>query len=308
VPRSSSIAADGLLLAAALFLVPLAGWALIAASPQRIDEVIEAAGRGYGLYAAYAPFYVAFFAATLVWEWARPVVPSSIAWRGMRDDLLWVVVKPCLDAAVASAGIMAGLWLHYHLLGGATLGMARTWPVAAQIAVAFVAADLLLYLTHVARHHVPVLWRFHAVHHSQTRLNFFTEDRNHPIDVLLTRMPIVIIMRLLGVPPGLGFTMVMLTWWHGRFIHANVRCRFGPLRAILVTPQSHRIHHSCEPAHRDKNFGTHLAIWDRLFGTQHPDDRVYPATGIAGERPDVGRSSIASLGRELARPFDAPRS
>ena len=286
-----------------MLALPAAGWVLVCYYPWRIERLVGETRDVYVGYVTHAPLYLALLFGTLLAERLRPVLPTANAWRGMREDLCWVIAKPLFDAAIAATGIILALWVHARLLGGVTLQLVANWPRPALIAIAFVAVDFLLYVTHVIRHRVPLFWRFHSVHHAQTRLNFFTEDRNHPIDVLLTRMPIVVVMAILGIPRQLGFVVGMLSWWHGRFIHANLRARLGPLRVILVTPQSHRIHHSCDPAHRDKNFGTHLAVWDRLFGTQHPDDEVYPPTGVAGLPSPREGSNVAALTRELVRPF-----
>jgi sterol desaturase/sphingolipid hydroxylase (fatty acid hydroxylase superfamily) len=64
----------------------------------------------------------------------------------------------------------------------------------------------------------------------------------------------------------------------------------------LVTPQSHRIHHSIEPEHQDKNFGSLFSIWDFMFGTQVTAWRDYPETGIADQAfPHETSGDIASL-------------
>ncbi len=82
----------------------------------------------------------------------------------------------------------------------------------------------------------------------------------------------------------------------------------GPLKYILVTPQSHRVHHSDQPEHIDKNFGNFLSIWDFIFGTQVRDFEVYPATGVhdkAVPRPahaTLGHAAIA-WGAMLVYPF-----
>jgi sterol desaturase/sphingolipid hydroxylase (fatty acid hydroxylase superfamily) len=80
------------------------------------------------------------------------------------------------------------------------------------------------------------------------------------------------------------------------------------LRYVLVTPQSHRVHHSIEPEHQDKNFGAILSIWDHLFGTQYRKYDEYPDTGITDNsfphedsfRP--GRAAVTMTG-QLIYPF-----
>lgn len=67
--------------------------------------------------------------------------------------------------------------------------------------------------------------------------------------------------------------------------HANVRLGFGPLTSFVAGPQWHRIHHSVEAEHRDKNFSTFFPFIDRMFGTYYaPAPDEYPATGIGPER------------------------
>jgi hypothetical protein len=69
-----------------------------------------------------------------------------------------------------------------------------------------------------------------------------------------------------------------------RLQHANLSWGFGPLGAILVSPQYHRIHHSRDREHHDCNYGDLLTIWDRAFGTMYHKPGVYPPTGLDGVR------------------------
>ena len=65
--------------------------------------------------------------------------------------------------------------------------------------------------------------------------------------------------------------------------HSNLRTNYGWLRYVLVTPQSHRIHHSTLPEHHNMNYGVNLSIWDHLFGTQYRNYDDYPVTGLGDE-------------------------
>jgi sterol desaturase/sphingolipid hydroxylase (fatty acid hydroxylase superfamily) len=68
--------------------------------------------------------------------------------------------------------------------------------------------------------------------------------------------------------------------WAARAYHAPIRSNYGWLRFVLVTPQSHRVHHSILPKHHHSNYGTVLCVWDRVFGTAWPEVDVYPPTGL----------------------------
>jgi sterol desaturase/sphingolipid hydroxylase (fatty acid hydroxylase superfamily) len=113
----------------------------------------------------------------------------------------------------------------------------------------------------------------------------------------VTLAPIMYLpLAVLNLDFDLAVWIVLGVEWYARISHANLRTHFGPLRFALVTPQSHRIHHSLERRHRDQNFGTLFCIWDRLFGTQWPGHDEYPATGIADESfPSESAPGIANL-------------
>jgi len=56
---------------------------------------------------------------------------------------------------------------------------------------------------------------------------------------------------------------------------------FGLLWWMLSSPQYHRIHHSLEPQHINKNFAVWFPVWDILVGTAYrPRRGEYPATGL----------------------------
>jgi hypothetical protein len=94
---------------------------------------------------------------------------------------------------------------------------------------------------------------------------------------------------------------VIFQRWYTPFYHGNIRTNLGPLKYILVTPQSHRVHHSLDAGHRDTNFGALFSIWDFILRTQCKDFDVYPETGIE----DKGFPHEAKLGMKnlLLTPF-----
>jgi sterol desaturase/sphingolipid hydroxylase (fatty acid hydroxylase superfamily) len=138
-------------------------------------------------------------------------------------------------------------------------------------------------------------------------MNLFTDLRVHSVEYLIaqTIMFIPLFMFPLDYPTIMGYGAFMI--WYTRLIHANVRTNFGPLGLVFVSPQYHRIHHSIEFRHRDKNFGVITTIWDRLFGTIYPARDEYPQTGVDGvvfslERM-TPRAWAVSLFDQLIYPF-----
>jgi sterol desaturase/sphingolipid hydroxylase (fatty acid hydroxylase superfamily) len=154
-------------------------------------------------------------------------------------------------------------------------------PVAAVIgalAAAYV-GDFVYYWCHRAQHAVPWLWRFHAVHHSVREMSGATAY--HHVSESLVKLTLYTApLAFLTQDP---FALPVMGWMvsiQGYYVHSPTRLTFGPLGRLFVDNRFHRIHHSIEPRHFDKNFGVFTTLWDSLFGTAH-----FPA---AGEWPDTG--------------------
>lgn len=154
--------------------------------------------------------------------------------------------------------------------------------LAAFLATAFV--DFFYYWFHRLQHRSRFLWRFHSVHHSIVELN--TLNNFHHFSEELLRYPFVSFPAALLMPvdPGLQpMLLVIFLRLQGQLIHTNTRLDLWWLRPILVDNRMHRIHHSMEMRHRDRNFGAFTGLWDVLFRTAYlPGRDEYPATGVQG--------------------------
>jgi lathosterol oxidase len=144
-----------------------------------------------------------------------------------------------------------------------------------------VVADLAEYWIHRLFHVVPFLWRFHAIHHSSTSMDWLAGSRLHLFDVVITRAFVFAPMYALGFAPQPLTVYLVFVAFHAVFLHANVRFRFGRLAWVFGTPRFHHWHHSAEIM--DKNFAIHLPVIDWLFGTLFlPGDRWPKTYGIEG--------------------------
>ena len=172
-----------------------------------------------------------------------------------------------------------------------------------QIVVAVVLLDLVTYALHRAFHQAPLLWRFHAVHHTDLDLDVSSASRFHTGEVLLSSAVKLGFVTLAGIPPAglLVFEVVMLAC--AQFQHANVRVPASVESVLwdtLVPPAMHRIHHAPDRRDTDSNYGTILTLWDRLFGSfnrRAPD--ATPAFGI----PAMRDPERLGLGRLALLPF-----
>jgi sterol desaturase/sphingolipid hydroxylase (fatty acid hydroxylase superfamily) len=163
--------------------------------------------------------------------------------------------------------------------------------------VSALALDFFFYWFHRLQHS-GLLWPQHLLHHSDTALNVTTTQRAHFLEHFLIpifmTLPLALLFRLPAVDL-IWIAAIPAAWAY--FVHMNIRVNFGPLWWLLTSPQYHRIHHSIEPKHFDRNFALWFPIWDLLFGTAYrPRAGEYPATGVSGV-------DVTTLSQAAALPF-----
>jgi sterol desaturase/sphingolipid hydroxylase (fatty acid hydroxylase superfamily) len=129
--------------------------------------------------------------------------------------------------------------------------------------------DFAYYWCHRLQHAVPFLWRLHAVHHAIEELNgtncyhHWSEGLIRPIFMLI---PLALLIQL-KVPEVMAISILTGSW--GQFVHLKAKLSFGPLDRLFVSPAFHRVHHSRNALHYDKNFAGVFSILDIVFGTAH---------------------------------------
>lgn len=137
------------------------------------------------------------------------------------------------------------------------------------VAAAFLGLDLFSYVWHRANHRIPLLWRFHAVHHSDAAMDVTTSGRFHVAELgigALVRLPMLYLFGVSTTALVLyETTLVTVSMLH----HSTITLgRFDRLfRIVFVTPTVHSIHHSRDPGLYECNFASVLSFWDRLFRT-----------------------------------------
>jgi sterol desaturase/sphingolipid hydroxylase (fatty acid hydroxylase superfamily) len=169
-------------------------------------------------------------------------------------------------------------------------------PAAVAIPIAVVLVFVGNYWGHRLTHAVPILWRFHSVHHSIERMDWLAAARLHPLDSAFTQAFTILPLFLLGYDGRVFAGAAVFVTLLAIFQHANVRFRFPGVRWIVNTPEWHHWHHAIDAEARDTNFG--LPIVDKLFGTAYlPNDRRPTGFGVHDPVPQDGYL------RQLAYPF-----
>jgi sterol desaturase/sphingolipid hydroxylase (fatty acid hydroxylase superfamily) len=143
-----------------------------------------------------------------------------------------------------------------HDLGGGPLA----W------AAAIIGWDFIYYWNHRMMHEIRGMWAIHVVHHSSERYNLSTALRQPVADVFGVRLPYGLLARV-GIRPALidqarGINLLYQYW-----IHTDVIRSIGAGEEVLNTPSHHRVHHGSNRQYLDRNHGSILIVWDRLFGT-----------------------------------------
>jgi len=217
------------------------------------------------------------------------------------QDLVWFLYETVLRALIVVTYVELLMLLYAKYFSFLTITSLRQTPGWLRFLVGVLLVDFLYWSQHYCNHKVPFLWRLHSLHHSQRELNFFTDFRYHVLEYVVRQTFLVIPLLILRVDPPVIVFLLIFQQWYSRFYHGNIRTNLGILRYVLVTPQSHRIHHSVEPEHRDTNFGAIFSIWDFALGTQYRNYEQYPDTGIPDQEfPHETTISLKSL---LLTPF-----
>lgn len=170
-----------------------------------------------------------------------------------------------------------------------------SWPMPVQIIVALLVYEGTSYWQHRALHAKDRLFRFHALHHSGSRLNFVRAVRFHAVDIGTASFVAYIPLVLLGTQEDVFTILGVLLSALGMLQHANIRMRTPWwLDRLVCTPAVHRLHHSRVRSESDRNFGNTVMLFDMLFGTYGAPDRPAPdEVGIADD--PVPRGFIAQV-------------
>jgi sterol desaturase/sphingolipid hydroxylase (fatty acid hydroxylase superfamily) len=173
------------------------------------------------------------------------------------------------------------------------LNVESWWPGVTSIPVVsfliyLILLDFVDYLYHRASHAFNWWWQLHALHHSQTVMTAWSDNRNNILDDIMRATFMAFFALLFGVSPGQFIMLIALSQFIQSWQHANIKVHLGPAKYLLVSPIFHRMHHAVGYGHEaiDKpgvlggcNFGILFPWWDMLFGTAVFTKEVYP-TGV----------------------------
>ncbi|WP_158094077.1 sterol desaturase family protein [Erythrobacter tepidarius] len=209
--------------------------------------------------------------------------------RGWLTDTQYFFASHALAQLMSVAVLAPAVALGEMLAVPSAQAAVQSLPWLVQFALCVLVADLAQYGVHRAFHAIPLLWRFHKVHHSVETMDWLAGSRLHLVDVIVTRGLVLLALLVAGFAETALYAYLALVSFHAVFIHANFAPRSRWLERWVAMPRFHHWHHGVEPEARDVNFAVHLPVIDRWFGTYHlPEGRWPGGYGIAGERAPEG--------------------
>lgn len=245
-------------------------------------------------------------------------VPLERSFRARRQGHLRPGIALDLAYFVLQFMFMLGLFFAlHHWMAGALRGPAwvtvtvSELPLPVQAILVIVTGDLALYWGHRLSHRVPLLWRFHGVHHTSTHLDWIAAYREHPLDGIYSQLLFIGPAAFMGVLPLTIMPLLVFRGLWAVLVHCNVRLPLGPLGLFLGDPVLHRWHHANRET--EHNFANLAPYLDLLFGTHYrPDEEDYllgadglPKTFLSQLIPGVSYVE-APLRKLLRRPPPAP--
>ena len=229
---------------------------------------------------------------------------ARFLYPGWATNLGWYFVNSLAVVFLLGPPTALIAWGAHALVPAAITSAAAALPLGVKMVLAMVVGEVGFFWGYRLCHQLPILWRFHAVHHSAEHMNFLVNMRAHPVDLIFTRVCGMVLLYssglvgVVGPNPTLIPALVLFIGSMWSFlIHANVRWRLGPIEHIISTPAFHHWHHSRND-HIDRNFSSMVPLIDRVFGTFYLPKHWPAEYGTDTPMP-------ASLHGQLLEPFAA---
>lgn len=233
------------------------------------------------LFATEIPLYVVIYSIGALIERTRPVQKRQ-PWQDLVFDAAYAACHSLIVFALGPFVSVVAM-LAVNAAGGGFIALRDDGLYVIPSVIACVLArDLLEYLFHRAQHAIPLLWEMHSLHHSEEAFNVMTGHREF---WLVAPLKIALLYPLIGIlfyVPVKVAVISGIVFAVSHFVaHLNLRVSLGPFTLLVANPKFHRIHHSLQPEHYNKNFSDLLPLWDVLFGTVWvPGKNEFPETGL----------------------------
>jgi len=215
------------------------------------------------------------------------IVPESVKSnnRITKNLSLWLcnsLLSPLIVLPITLYAVNLGV----NWRSGAFGGWFDSWN---GLLIDIVILDLWIYWWHRANHRLPILWRFHRVHHLDQWLDVTSAVRFHFGEVFLSALVRSVVILCLGIPLVSVIIFEGLILINAGFHHSNIRLPVKLERVmscVVITPSIHWVHHHAIQLDTDSNYGTIFSFWDRVFGSKSKNNRTLDMIIGLDERSD----------------------
>jgi sterol desaturase/sphingolipid hydroxylase (fatty acid hydroxylase superfamily) len=210
--------------------------------------------------------------------------PQKIFRKEFLIDLGYYFLNSLLPKLLLILPMSMVAWGVHHFVPSGIYGWGVGLPLTTRFIAMLIVGEFGTYWGHRWMHEIPVLWRFHAIHHSAEEMDWLVNTRAHPLDMVFTRFWGLLPIYMLGLAQPTGSTVDMVpllyaiigTVW-SFFIHANVGWRFSWLEILVSTPAFHHWHHTKDGTeYINKNYAAIFPWMDKLFGTFYLPEKQWP--------------------------------
>lgn len=282
--------------------------------------VLSLGGVVIGLRAGISPGLVLFAQSVLnilVIAGLETLRPARPEWalhddRALLGDLVHSLLGSVAAGSLGRALLNSGLALLAAALSSTARGSVgpafMEWPIAhwhpaLQFAVFLLYVELVGYWYHRSMHSLPVLWRFHFIHHNPERMHVLKSGRVHWLTGIFGVFLKYVLPVALAAPPECFVAYAAATNIFGTTTHANFRHRVPHfVHYVLNTAGVHHLHHSTDLDPGNSNFGNIVSVWDLVFRSfRHPDNLPLAEVGV--DHPVLAQGLAAELLGPVLAPF-----
>lgn len=193
-----------------------------------------------------------------------------------------------------------------------SIGMLNQFQLTSwlEIMITLLFLDFAIYCQHIISHKWNLLWRLHQIHHTDLEFDASTAVRFHPLEIIISMAYKVACIYIIGANPVAVIAFEIILNATATFNHSNINIPVKIdkyLRWILITPDTHRIHHSTVRSETDSNYGFSISLWDRLCKTYVAEPEKTQTTIEIG-LPCYRKQNELSFIQLLLLPFKSPLS
>jgi sterol desaturase/sphingolipid hydroxylase (fatty acid hydroxylase superfamily) len=249
-------------------------------------------------------FFLGIFIIIALWEFIAPRRPLNYSKPVRWYSNIGIVFLNNLIIRILFPVLATGLAAMCHEKGWGILNN-QNIPFIIGFPAALLMMDGAIYIQHVLFHTLPLLSRFHGMHHTDMDLDVSSGARFHPVEIIISMLIKLSVISIIGpsvlsvIIFEIGINMLSM------FNHGNIYIPVKIdriLRYIIVTPDMHRVHHSIIKSETNSNFGFNFPWWDRLFGTYCAQPKEGHDKMIIGI-PKFQDSKNLHLHKMLVQPF-----